>query len=53
MSNKLQSHFYNIFIPRLNGKTYFECPPNYGAIVRASCVKTGDYPEVDYFDEEL
>ena len=35
----------------VEGKSYFSCPPKYGAFVRPAHVVTGDFP--DLFDEEM
>lgn len=37
----------------VDGKRYFDCPLKYGAFIKPTCVKVGDYPELSFSDDEM
>ena len=36
----------------VKGHKLFDCPPGYGGFQRPDTVQTGDFPELDVFDED-
>ncbi len=36
----------------VKGQKFFDCPPGYGGFQRPDTVQTGDFPELDVFDED-